>query len=145
MTPRELPSQKLLPSRLKCFICGQIKHKDVKEKYRLSEIRSASKILQAANDIMDDIYVRICDLGSLENILSADLYHHHTCYTSYIRKYESSLCSKETTEYCNELVTKRKAFTKFIPLVQSLIQDGYGLLSVKFVIRVKKVLKLAAS
>ena len=76
---------------------------------------------------MDEIYVRICDIGRPENILSADLYHNHTCYTSYIRKYESSLCSKETTESGNGLITKRKAFTKFIPLVQSIIEDDYGL------------------
>ena len=35
--------------------------------------------------------------------------------------------SKKTIEYSNELITKRKVFTKFIPLVQSIIQDGYGL------------------
>ena len=95
MTPRELPSQKLLPSQLKCFKCGQIKHKDVKEKYHLSEIQSASKILQAANHLLDDVNVRICGLGSPENILSADLYHDHTCYTNYIRNYRTSLCSKK--------------------------------------------------
>ena len=52
---------------------------------------------------MNDVYVRVCDLGSPENILRADLYHHHTCYTSYIRKYESSLCSKEKKAYSYEL------------------------------------------
>ena len=96
-----LPYQKHLPFQLKCFICVQIKYIDGKEKYCLSEIRSVSKILQAANHLMDDIYVRICDPGSPENILRADLYHNHTCYTSYIRKYEISLCGKETTEYDN--------------------------------------------
>ena len=103
MTPHEVPSQKLLTSQLKCFICGQIKHKDIKEEYRLSNIRSASKILQAPNHLMNEVYVRICGLGSSENILSVDLSHHHSCYTSYIRKYESSLCSKETIEYGNEI------------------------------------------
>ena len=44
-----------------------------------------------------------------------------------MRKYESSLWSKETTEYGNELITKRNAFTKLIPLVQSIIKDGYDL------------------
>ena len=125
LTPRKLPSQKLFSSQVKCFICSQIKHKYVKEKYRLSEIRSASKILEAANHLMDEVYVRICHLGSPENILSAELHHHKICYTSYIRTYESSLCSKETTEYGpNELITKTTAFTKFIILVQYIIQDG---------------------
>ena len=108
MAPCELPSQKLLPSQLKCFLCDRIKHKDVKEKYRLSEIRTASKMLQAADHLMDDIYVRIYDLVSPANILSADLYHHHTCYTNYIRNYETSLCSEKTIEYGNELITKGK-------------------------------------
>ena len=84
-------------------------------------------MLQAADHLMVDIYVGIYDLGSPENILSVDLYHHHTCYTNYIRNYETSLCSKETIEYGNELIRKRKVFTKFIPLVQSIIRDGYGL------------------
>ena len=69
--------------------------------------------LQAANHLIDDVYVRIGDLRSSENILSADLYHHHTCCTSHIPKYESSLCSKETIEHGNELTTK------------SIIQDCY--------------------
>ena len=79
-----LPSQKKLPSQLKCFICGQIKDKDVKEKYRSSKIQSASKILQAANHFMDEVYVKICDLASPGNILSADLYHQHTCYSKLV-------------------------------------------------------------
>ena len=81
--------------------------------------------MQTTFSEMDEVYVRICHLESPENILSAELYHHKMCYTSYIRKYESSLCSEETTEYGpNELIKKRKAFTKFITLVQSIIQDG---------------------
>ena len=52
-------------------------------------------MLQEADHLMDDIYVRIYDLGSPENILSADLYHDHTCYTNYIRNYGTSLCSKK--------------------------------------------------
>ena len=61
---------------------------------------------------MNDVYVRVCDLGSPENILRADLYHHHTCYTSYIRKYESSLCSKEKKAYSYKLTRKRGSFYK---------------------------------
>ena len=68
------------------------------------------KHLIDANYLIDDAYVRICDLGSPENILSADLYPHHTCYTNYIRKYAG------ITEYSNESITKRKVFTEFIPL-----------------------------
>ena len=29
--------------------------------------------------------------------------------------------------YGNELITKRKVYTKFIPLIQNIIRDGYGL------------------
>ena len=52
-------------------------------------------MLQAADHLMDDIYVRIYDLGSPENILSADLYHDHTCYTNYIQNYGTSLWVKK--------------------------------------------------
>ena len=29
---------------------------------------------------MDEVYVKICNLGSPKNILSPDLYHQHKCY-----------------------------------------------------------------
>ena len=80
MNLHELPSQKNLQSQLKCFICSQIKDKDVKEKYHLSKIQKESKILQATNHFMDEVYVKICNLGSPKNILSPDLYHQHKCY-----------------------------------------------------------------
>ena len=84
MNLHELPSQQNLPSQLKCLICSQIKDKDVKEKYHLSKVQSASKILQAANHFMDEVYFKIYNLGSPENILSADLYHQHTCYNKLV-------------------------------------------------------------
>ena len=79
-----------LQIELKCFIRRKIKYKDFKEKYPLSEMRNGFKIHQVAKHLPDDVYVKISYLVIYENISSANLFHHHICYTVYIHKYEMS-------------------------------------------------------
>ena len=65
------------------------------------------------------------ELVSQENIISADLYHHHICYTDYIHKCKSSLCAKYTTEQYDEH-TNKSTSARSIPIVESIPEVRNG-------------------
>ena len=62
--------------RTTCVICGHMKHRNVYDKYRISECGRADKLLQATVYLQDDVYIQICDLETVESLFGADIYYH---------------------------------------------------------------------
>ena len=82
ITPRPSPSQLTPACKLKCVICGQVRHNMIAEKYRISEKQRANDLRNAAQFLQDDAYRRICD--------SADIYYYNNCFQRYIQTFELS-------------------------------------------------------
>lgn len=126
----EPPSSDKDPNKLPCVICGKIKHKDSRMKYRFCEYESATKFIGAARHNQDDVFTRIADRlldnedASVKCVVSADLYYHNLCLQNYLRRYERSTASqKDTTTSINNM--KRELFTRAIPFIDALLAKGH--------------------
>ena len=88
---------------------------------------------------MDDVYTRICDLGSVSRMLSADLYHHKKCYNRYTRDFDKvnntsehdiKVSKQPIQGQSDEDKTKesnRQLFSKYIPFITAAMEKGHGL------------------
>ena len=72
-------------------------NKGVSLKYRISECPRTEKHKTAAKYLMDDVYIRICDLDYPNSMLAADLYYHKIVFRNIFqnitmqRKYHQTL------------------------------------------------------
>lgn len=126
----EPPSSDKDPNKLPCVICGKIKHKDSRMKYRFCEYESATKFIGAARHNQDDVFTRIADRlldnedASVKSVVSADFYYHNFCLQNYLRRYERSTATQEdTTTSINNM--KRELFTRAIPFIDALLAKGH--------------------
>ena len=92
----------------------------------MTDSRGAKSIYDAARYMMDQVYTRISDLDSVEKILSADLYHHHNCYKSYLRQHES-LLKTSSTKNEEQSISQHDKFTKYIPFITAVVEKGHGI------------------
>ena len=90
ITPRPSPSQLTPAYKLKCVICGQVRHNKIAEKYRISEKQRADDLRKAVQFLQDDPYTGIYDLTTNDYILSVDIYYPNHCFQRYMRTFESS-------------------------------------------------------
>lgn len=75
--PRELPCTTNVASYKKvCVICGQIKYKGEREKFRMSECVRAQKFLQASVYFQDKVFTGTCNLQDIQSVFGADLLCH---------------------------------------------------------------------
>ena len=74
----------------KCVICGNSKHNNIYEKWRISEKGRAKSFLKAAMILQDDVFTRTSDLQDANAVFGADLYCHSLCIRNYIRKGEKA-------------------------------------------------------
>ncbi|KAL8610784.1 hypothetical protein ACOMHN_016767 [Nucella lapillus] len=97
VVPCAPPSCDRDPKTLPCVICGNLKTKGCREKYRICEYDSAKKLIEAAKHYQDEVFTRIADrLGDSEgdcvkSVISADLYCHNICRQNLMRKYERDM------------------------------------------------------
>ena len=128
---RSTPSQCINSGNLKCVICGQYSRNGIRSKYRISETQRAENLQNAAKYFMDEVYIRVSDLDSVSKIFAADLYCHSSCYSNYIRKWNTEISASENnnnslpSETLVEL--KKNVFGKYIGIIGSSIQKGRGL------------------
>ena len=73
ITPRPSPSQLRPAHKLKCVICGLVRHNKIAEKYTISEKLKADDFRNAAQFLQDDVFTRICNLTTNDHIFSADI------------------------------------------------------------------------
>lgn len=73
---------------LKCVVCTHAKHQGTYEKFRISEIDRARKLLAATVFLQDDVYVRTCDFQDEYSVFGGDLYCHKSCIKKYLLKYD---------------------------------------------------------
>ena len=87
------PSCEQDPRTFPCVVCGNVKHKKCREKFRICEYDSAKKLIDAAMHNQDEVFIRIADRlkddeeSSVKSVVSADLYCHNLCRQNYMRKY----------------------------------------------------------
>ena len=104
-TPRPPPSTQKDPKTLSCVICVQITNKKIYEKYRISENKSAVRLIEAANHNQDAVYTPIADLlretmeDSVKAVITVDLYCHPHCRLAYtvIHKRGTEILPREKT------------------------------------------------
>ena len=116
------------PYKLKCVICGKVQQHGITEKYQIREEARAEQLLTSARFLQDDVYTRICDLPTAENILSADLFYHNQCLNKYIRKYKTQSAVPAVEEQEKIPVETSKTFVlKQLPVFLEIIHRGNGI------------------
>ena len=123
-TSRTPPNNNMDIYRTTCVICGNMKHRNVYDKYRISECGRADKLLQATVYLQDDVYVRICDLETVESVFGADIYYHSACMLSYLRKYERLLADEGSKH--SPINEKIEVFNKLIAEMKPGLNTGEG-------------------
>ena len=129
VAPCAPPSCDKDPSTLPCVICGHVRHRTVRDKFRICEYDSCSKFIEAAKHNQDEVFTRIADRlqddegGSVRSVVSADLYCHNLCLQNYFRKYERDI-KPEELENPDITNIKRVLFTRALPYIDRLLERG---------------------
>ncbi|KAL8619946.1 hypothetical protein ACOMHN_015228 [Nucella lapillus] len=126
VVPCAPPSCDRDPKTLPCVICGNLKTKGCREKYRICEYDSAKKLIEAAKHYQDEVFTRIADrLGDSEgdcvkSVISADLYCHNICRQNLMRKYERDM-KPEASEKAVITNMKYVLFTRALPYIDNIL------------------------
>ena len=75
----------------KCIVCDHIKHKDIRMKYRISEVARAKLFIQAYTFNKDDVYRRCILYRTSGDVFAADLYAHKDCMKLYIVQFSRTI------------------------------------------------------
>ena len=63
----------------RCTVCGIVKQKGDRQKFRICEDVCAQKLLEAAVFFQDEVYYRTSDLQDVHSVSGSELYCHKTC------------------------------------------------------------------
>lgn len=67
----------------KCIFCQQAKKKGEMATFRLSEIDTAKMLLAFCNERQDEVFVGLSACTDVNNIFTADVLYHKTCFLEY--------------------------------------------------------------
>ena len=130
--PREAASSERDPKQMKCVVCGsdrvQVNRVSLRDKFRICERFTAENFLIASKHLKDEVFCRVAELNSAEDIFASDLYCHGICMRRYIHKYEQDLhsSSKTHTEKCESASEiKQNLFLQAFEHIEPLLQKGY--------------------
>ena len=98
-------------------------------KYRISEGDRASRLINAAAFLKDNVYTRTADLDTIERILSADLYYHNSCFNAYERKVYTEMCGPSTSTTAPD--GKRNVYKKYTQFIGDIIVHVISLTDIR--------------
>jgi hypothetical protein len=112
-TPRPAPTPKPDIYKQVCVVCGFVKHKNVYEKYRISELDRADKFLKATVFFQDKVYTRTCDLENVPSVFGADIYSHKDCIKKYLKAYDDRQSGRGSEQaYCQKIAAWNQVAAK---------------------------------
>jgi len=79
MAPRPPSSTDIPASEKICTVCGNVKQKGDRQKFRICEDVRAENLLKAAVFFQDEVYYRTSDLQDVHSVFGSDLYCHKNC------------------------------------------------------------------
>ncbi len=133
VTPREAASCERDPTLLKCVVCGsdrvQVNRVSLRDKFRISERVAAHNFLTATKHLKDEVFCRVAELSSVEDVFASDLYCHAVCIRRYLHKYEQDVQSSSSIpiDQCNSnSAVKHTLFLQALEHIDPLLQEGYG-------------------
>lgn len=135
VTPREAASSEKDPKELKCVVCGsdrvQVNRVSLRNKYRISERTAAENFLIATKHLKDEVFCRVAELNSVEDVFASDVYCHSVCIRRYLHKHEQDVQSSSSTgnpvEKCKATSeVKHTLFLQAFEHIEPLLQKGYG-------------------
>ena len=123
-TPREKPSSFVPVRKQTCVICGKKQETNEVRKYCICEKPSAQNLIDAAILLKDEVYTRISDLKTVQDIFSADLRYHS--FNKYLHKYNYAR-NPRGTENIEQEKSKRHYFNKYVQFLENIIEQGRGI------------------
>ena len=124
--PRSDPRPSISEANFKCVICSQFSKGRNRQKFQLREKPKAVNLRKAAECLMDEVYTRITELVTPEQILAADLQIHLACFPDYMHKWKAA-SQKDIThpeDYIVSLVSKRDIFKRHSQIIRTVLDQG---------------------
>lgn len=134
MKGRTGPSYLDDPRDLDCVICGlpivwvKTSKTQVREKFRICTSDGASRFLAAAQYLQDEVFCRVSDLETVDDVFAADLYCHAVCSRRYLRRYEDAVNEKDSAGGVPRSGSdvKKLLFVKAMENVELYLQKRYA-------------------
>ena len=107
----------------KCTVCGNVKHKGDRRKFRICEDERAGKFLKAVVFLQDAVYYRTSDLQDVYSVFGADIYCHKNCIRNYLVKYDRAILVHDTQSFQS---LKDRCFARLLEDIDIHLKDGQG-------------------
>lgn len=122
--PRSPPATDSVPVyEKKCTICGNVKHKNERQKFRICEDERAGKFLKAVLFFQGDVYYRTSDLQDVHAVFGADIYCHKNCIRNYLLKYDRANEEQDKQSFHS---LREKCFAHLLEEIDFPLKDGNG-------------------
>jgi len=106
-----------------CTVCGNVKQKGDRQKFRICEDVRAEKLLKAAVLFRDEVYYRTSDLQDVHSVFESDLYCHKNCIRSYLIRYDRA---KSKCDVPSNSTAQNRCFAKLLESIDSPLKNGQG-------------------
>jgi len=104
-------------------VCGNIKQKGDRQKFKICEDVRAEKLLNAAVFFQDEVYYRTSDLQDVHSVFGSDLYCHKNCIHNYLIRYDQA---KSKCDVPSSSIAKHRCFAKLLEKIDSPLKSGQG-------------------